>query len=62
MTNQTLPNDENNRARKSLKALVNELRSIWLSTPVRNLFNSVRILNTYERYLGSARHYSRIMR
>ena len=30
MTNQTLPNDANNRYKKDVKALENKLRSIWL--------------------------------
>ena len=30
MKNQTLPNDQNNRYKKGINALENELRSIWL--------------------------------
>ncbi len=36
MTNQTLPNDANNRYKKDVKALENKLRSIWLGMKVSN--------------------------
>ncbi len=37
MSNQTLLDDENNRDKKDIKALENELRSIWLRGEDSNL-------------------------
>jgi hypothetical protein len=37
MTNQTLPSDANNRYKKDINALENELRSIWLGRQDSNL-------------------------
>ena len=37
MKNQTLPNDQNNRYKKDVKALEKKLRSIWLGRQDSNL-------------------------